>query len=377
MIGRVLAAGGLAVACTLWPVAAHAAPPECAPERGKVTISSNLWAQQRLDIRSAWRLTAGKGVTVAVIDSGVDVKHPQLKIAGKADFSRTTSRDCEGHGTAVAGIIGAQFRNDFPFYGVAPQSRLLALKHANGKRGDVAHLVEAIQYAAKIGVDVINISAQAADQPDLKAAIDYALAQDVVVVAAAGNADKSDGTPGPAYPAAYEGVLSVGALAPDGRISDFSNTGSKVSVVAPGQGLTSTWPGGTYKTDLPGTSFAAPYVAGVAALVRARFPDLNQEQVRRRIEATADGGLGTGTGTGTVNPVAAVSTILPAEEVVVAPPRPEPLPPGVVAKRPEPDERAITVAVWVGAGALVLAGALVAARVVMPMGRRRGWRPGS
>ncbi|SDH01289.1 type VII secretion-associated serine protease mycosin [Sinosporangium album] len=375
-----IVAGALALAVTASPVAvasasARVAAPECAPDRGSLTTGAAPWAQQRIDIKSAWRLTMGEGTTIAVIDSGVDVSHPQLKIAGKADFSRTDHRDCTGHGTAVAGIVGAQYQEGAPFHGVAPAARILSLKHTNARTGDLAHLVEAIRYAARIKVDVMNISVQARDQPDLKAAIDYALAQDIVVVAAAGNVDKEDGTPGPAYPAAYEGVLSVGALAPDGGVAMFSNVDSKVSVVAPGEGLTSTWPGRTYHNDLPGTSFAAPYVTGVAALVRSRFPGMTQAQIRRRIEVTADGAIGEGSGGGVINPLYAVTAVLPDEQVVVAPPRAAPLPPSAVTKVTPPDERAIAVSLAVGGGALALAAAMVVGRVVRSANGGRGRRP--
>ncbi|GAA0923046.1 type VII secretion-associated serine protease mycosin [Nonomuraea longicatena] len=379
MVGRRVLAGALAVAALV--VAAPVRPAqatalECSPERGTQTFRGVPWAQQRIDIKSAWRLTRGEGVTVAVIDSGVELNHPQLRVAGRADFSRTDDRDCSGHGTAVAGIIAAQYLKGNPFHGVAPAVRLLSLKHINGDKGDLAHLVEAIRYAARIKADVINVSAEARDQPDLRAAIEYALSRDVVVVAAAGNVQGEDGTQQPAYPAAYEGVLSVGSVSPGGRISAFSNTSSKVSVVAPGEDLTSTWPGRALHHKLPGTSFAAPYAAGVAALVRSRFPNLSQDQVRRRIEATADGGIGDGSGNGMVNPLYAITAVLPQNDVVVAKPPAVPLPEGVVTKVTPPDEQAITISLAVGGGALAVALGVVVGRLVVPMGRRRSWRAG-
>ncbi|MEU8247146.1 type VII secretion-associated serine protease mycosin [Nonomuraea sp. NPDC048916] len=371
-----LLACGLAVGVAIVPVAAHAAPVRCDPEKGSMQVGES-WAQRRLDARSVWKLTRGEGVTVAVIDSGVDIRHPSLagRIVRQVDLTQTGHRDCMGHGTATAGIIAGRYLQGVPFYGVAPAARLISYKQTNEQSGDVGKLAEAIRKAAAAGVDVINVSVQASDQPDLKSAVNDALSRDIVIVAAAGNVDK-DGVSTPAYPAAYEGVLSVGAASEDGRLSDFSNTGSRVGVVAPGEKITSTWTGQAFRNDLKGTSFAAPYVAGVAALVRSRYPRLNSDQVRRRIEKTADGALGDGTGAGMVNPMLAVTAVLPSEQVAVAAPLPPPLAEGVVTKAPPVDQRAIDVATVLGAGALVCAGFMVVARVVVPMGRRRRWRAG-
>ncbi|MEU7896846.1 S8 family serine peptidase [Nonomuraea sp. NPDC049152] len=381
MIGRGLLAGVLAlqivaVPALTTPALAVGAPEKCDPPRGTMAIAES-WAQRRLDPKRVWPITSGQGVTVAVVDSGVDLDHPQLRLAGKADLTGTGFRDCVGHGTAVAGIIGARWTKGVAFYGVAPGVRLLSFKQANEEhRGDPELLVKAIRAATDLKADVINISITMEDgTPGLKAAIDYALRNNVVVVAAAGNIKKEDGTPAPAYPAGYPGVISVGSAGPDGRRTDFSNAATPVSVIGPGAGLVSTWPGKAYATDLNGTSYAAPYVAGVAALVRARFPHLGQEQVRRRIMQTADGAGGEGTGAGMVNPLLAVTAILPSENgPALAPPVATPLPADVVSKVPPTDHDAIRLALILGAGALAGIGLVVAARILVPMGRRRAWR---
>ncbi|MER7501170.1 S8 family serine peptidase [Nonomuraea pusilla] len=375
MIGHALAASLLALQPLIAPVAARSAPEECRPPRASVTIGET-WAQRRLNVQRVWPLTTGEGVTVAVVDSGVDERHPQIRLAGKADLTGTGYRDCMGHGTAVAGIIAAQYNKDVPFHGVAPGVRLLSFKQSKDGTGDVGLLAKAIRAAADENADVINVSIEAHDQPDLKAAVDYALGKDVVIVAAAGNREKDDGTVTPSYPAAYDGVLSVGAAGPDGSRSTFSNPNA-VSVLGPGQGVSSTWPGGGFQGKLEGTSYAAPYVAGVAALVRSRFPHLDQVRVRRRIMLTADGANGSGTGAGMVNPLLAVTMVLPSEQVAVAPPVPSPLPASAVRKATPPDERSAQVAGAVAAGGLGLAGVALALRVFVPMGRRRGWRAGS
>ncbi|GAA3527055.1 hypothetical protein GCM10022419_002280 [Nonomuraea rosea] len=377
MIGRALVASALALQFPLMPAAAAATA--CEPARGTLQVGES-WAQKRLDPKRVWSLSTGAGVSVAIIDSGVDLQHPQLRLAGKADLTGTDDRDCLGHGTAVAGIIGAQYMQGVLFYGMAPGARLLSYKQTTSEReGDPALLVNAIKSAADEGADVINVSISTQDQPALKSAVEYALAKDAVIVAAAGNVKKEDGTPVPAYPAAYEGVLAVGAVNQSGALTDFSNAKTPVAVLGPGQDITSTWPGRAYNTDLDGTSYAAPYVAGTAALVRARFPTLDQAQVRQRIIATADGATGTGKGAGMVNPMQAVSAILPYEPAnapVVAPPPASPLPAGAVAGVPPVDQGAIDLALIIAGCAAGLSLLVAVARVMLPMGRRRGWRPG-
>ncbi|WP_248961054.1 S8 family serine peptidase [Sphaerisporangium perillae] len=379
MVGRGILAGVLALALAAGPSTAAAAtlraPEQCSPQRGGLQVGES-WAQRRLAFTGVWPLTMGEGVTVALIDSGVDTLHPQLKVARSIDLTGTGLRDCVGHGTAVAGIIAGTDRKDIPFVGVAPKARLISIKQTNGDRGDVALLAQGIKQAADLGAQVINISIETSDQPDLRAAVDYALAKDIVIVAAAGNLKKEDGTPAAAYPASYQGVLSVGSAGPDGRRTDFSNAVTPISVLAPGEDITSTWPGGTYRQDLPGTSFAAAYVAGVAALVRARHPGLDNVRVRRRIEITADGASGTGTGAGMVNPLLAVSEILPSEVVAIAPREPSALPSTIVTRPKPPDQKAIDVSVGVAVIAVCAAGLVTAMGVVIPLGRRRGWKPG-
>lgn len=378
MIGRALLASLLAVNLAAAPAAA--APDECRPEKGTLKLpAGEPWAQKRLDIKNAWRLTRGAGVTVAVVDSGVDYRHPQLRVSKVIDETHTGHHDCVGHGTAVTGIIGARYVSGVPFHGVAPDARLVVVKQSNKKEGDIAKLVDSINDAIDAKADVINVSVRASDHPALKAAVDRALANDIVVVAAAGNVTGPDDEDVPAYPASYEGVLSVGGAAPDGRRVDSSNAATPVEVIAPGIDLTAPWPGLSYRRGLEGTSYAAPYVAGTAALVRARFPHLNQEQVRRRIIATADGTAGAGTGAGMVNPVLAVTAVLPYESAnvpVVAEPPPSAIPADAIGKVPPRDENAIAVASVIGAGALIAAMVAGALALLVPLGRRRRWRAG-
>jgi type VII secretion-associated serine protease mycosin len=367
-------------ALPLWAVPAAAATrATCRPAKGSMRVAE-AWAQRRFDLTRVWQLTKGAGVTVGIIDSGVDLTHPQIQVAKQVDLTGTGHHDCVGHGTAVAGIIAGKYLTGVPYYGVAPDVRLISLKQTNQEQGgDVRLLARAIQMAADLKVQVLNISVQTPDDsPELAAAVQYALARDVVIVAAAGNVTKDDGTPSAAYPAAYDGVLAVGSATSAGARADSSNTVTPVAVLGPGKDVTSTWTGRAYMSGLEGTSFAAPYVAGVAALIRARYPRLNQEQVRWRITATADGAVGAGSGAGLVNPLLAVTSVLPNEDtsLLVAPPPPVPLPAGVVSKVPPVDHRAIGVAAAVAAAALCAVGLVVTGRAIVPMGRRRRWRVG-
>ncbi|WP_193318214.1 S8 family serine peptidase [Nonomuraea phyllanthi] len=377
MIGQMVLAGVLALsAVPLVPARALAAPVRCDPERGVYTVAEP-WAQRRLDYKSVWPITRGDGVTVAVIDSGIDSTHPQLRPYRYYDKTGTGKPDCVGHGTAVAGIIAAQEDPRVPFAGVAPGARLVVFKQTNESTGDPNVLAECIVQAADLGVDVINISMQTGDHPYLKNAVNYALAKDVVVVAAAGNIDpEKERNAQPIYPASYPGVLAVGAAGPDGRRADTSNNATPVGVLAPGTDITSTWTGKAFINGKSGTSFAAPYVAGVAALIRAHYPKLSQEQVRRRIETTADGRSGKGTGAGMVNPRLAVTAILPDGSAPVVAQPDVPLDADAIARVPHPDEKVMSVSSSLAAAALAGAGVVAFGAVVVPLGRKRGWKAG-
>lgn len=375
VIGRALVAVSVLVAVTAPAAPAAAEPEKCQPERGTGTIAES-WGQRRLNLPDVWQLTRGAGVTVAVVDSGLDTSHPQLTKGTTEDVTGTGGLDCYGHGTAVAGIIGAVPVAGSPFVGVAPSVKLISVKHTTGREGDVGKLAQAIVKAAELGADVINVSVQASDQPDLRTAVNYALAKDVVVVAAVGNVNKDDDSPAPAYPASYPGVLSVGSAGPDGRRADSSNPITPVTVLAPGVDLTSTWPFRVYKDKLEGTSFASAYVSGTVALVRSRHPALTNEEVRRRVELTADGGSGTGSGAGMVNPLLAVSAIVPSETVALAPQEPAPLPADAIRPAPPEDSRSISIATWVALLALAAAMAITLGSIAIPLGRRRRWQPG-
>ena len=317
------------------------------------------WAQDRLRITDAWRWGRGAGQTVAVVDTGV-APHPRLagRLLDGGDFvgpGSTGTADCDGHGTLVAGIVAAApdpSSGPSGFVGVAPEARILAIRQSSATvavagrdrpgAGDVATLARAVLHAVDLGATVVNVS-EAACLPvavaprvlaPLRAAIREAVDRDVVVVAAAGNAgsgacvqtDPSGTEEGQVVAPAWFGddVLSVGYVGQDGRPSPRTVRGPWVSVAAPGTdvvSLSSTGGGlvdrvqpagadGPEGAPIEGSSFAAPYVAGVAALVRARFPALSARQVTARIVATATGGAAAhddAVGAGIVDPVAALS----------------------------------------------------------------------
>ena len=397
------AAGALAAA-----VALAAAPPAPAAARSHTGTGCSTtpagttprpWAQQRLQPERVWPLTRGDGILVAVVDSGVDVRNPHLRgqVEPGPDLltpRRGTTRDCSGHGTLVAGLIVGRPLPGTPFAGVAPDARVLSIRQNERLGatvlGDAAGMARAIRAAVDAGADVINISATTPRPTEALAdAVAYATTNDVVVVAAAGNDDPERTEPGAGapsyYPAAFPDVLAVAGTDRQDRRTDTSHAGTYVDVAAPGADITSTGPNGPGRyAVVTGTSFAAPLVAGTAALVRAYRPDLTAEQVVARIVATADPPASRAdaalVGAGVVNPYAAVTAVLPGEEVAARPQAitrasagtPDLLP-VVAAREPRPDERRAT---WTAGGALVAALLAIAVAAAVPPGRRRGWRPG-
>lgn len=330
-LGRLAAACLLAVAPVLaaaGPAGAAAQPaplPEhptgCLPPP-QVSDPDTPWAQQQLAPQRVWPITRGAGVTVGVVDTGVDARSPQLagRVLPGVDLTGQGGRadtDCYGHGTFVTGIIAAAPDPTTGFAGVAPDVRILPARSATQADDGTAHsLATGIRATVDGGAQVINISASTnAPNAELAAAADYAAAHDVLVVASAANGAKQ-GDP-VTYPASYPTVLAVGAIDSTGAHADFSQIGPYVGLVAPGVDVISIGPGGRGQWQGSGTSYAAPFVAGVAALVRAYHPELTAEQVKHRLEATADHPAtdlpDPQLGWGTVNPMAAVTAVLPDE----------------------------------------------------------------
>lgn len=296
---------------------------------------------------------------------------------GKADGTS----DTVGHGTRVAGIIAARPAKGTGFVGLAPAARIIPV-HQNDAYGNgtAATLARAIRHAVDEGADVINISqdtANAVKPTDaLRREVEAALDKDVVVVASAGN-DGLGGNVKETYPASYPGVLAVAASDRNNERAPFSQSGEFVGVAAPGVDMVSTVPGGGHCSD-NGTSFAAPYVAGVAALVKAKHPDWTARQIVAQIQQTAErsvAGHDRLVGWGVVDPVRAlteddtpVETPAAAEGVTraKAPTAPE------VDLGESASERNARLATYVTVAAAVLATALAGVAVAWrDAGRRR------
>ena len=354
--------------------------PGCPPQPGIPAPAGEPWAQQALRFSAVWNRTRGGGVTVAVVDSGVDA-NPQFgdRVTPGQDLVAGTKpgippgADCVGHGTAVASIIAAAPVPGISFTGVAPAARILSVKISGTDSFPTSAAPQGIMDAVQFGADVINLSlATPDDVPALRNAVEYALRHNVVVVAAAGNDVRNGGTDGsegadgsgPFYPASYPGVLAVGAAAPGGALASFSDRHTPVAVTAPGVNVTTAYPGtfpDAYAPAQSGTSFASAFVAGVVALVRSAHPELNPAQVVARIEATAHGPAGPGTGHGLVDPVRAVTAALPAGSPAGGSASPGSASPGSASPH--------TVAVIAGSAGLVVV--VVAAVLAVSAARRR------
>lgn len=328
------------------PKPARPTPPQPTVQRAAcvaLTESSGPEGNQAADpdLVQVWQLSRGAGQRVAVIDTGIS-RHrrlPDLVPGGDYVFTGDGTQDCDAHGTLVAGIIAAAPDSQAgSFSGVAPDVTLISIRQSSAKFaplhdrsstgvGDVDTMAKAVRTAADLGASVINISSVACvpagsvlDDRALGAALAYAVdVKNAVIVAAAGNTGGA--APCPAQrpdatwetitvavsPAWYDDyVLTVGSVNADGAPSAFTLAGPWVDVAATGEGMTSLG-----STPLSGTSYAAPIVSGLAALVRARFPALTARQVMQRIESTAHhppAGWDPFVGNGTVDPMAAVST---------------------------------------------------------------------
>ncbi|POM26810.1 Intracellular serine protease [Actinomadura rubteroloni] len=363
--------------------AAPRAPANCSPEQGaygKAQLQQEPapWWLETLNVKAAHDKATGKGVTVAVVDSGVSGANPQLagQLLPTVDVSKSGQADCVGHGTEVAALIAAK-RGVTPFYGVAPDAKILPVKFAAQSSGvDSGLAAKGIEEAIAKHADVINISTQSiSDDPRLRAAVKHALARNIPVVAAAGNLDREKGdVPELMYPGGYPGVITVGAVDRTGSITTFSNPKTPVTVIAPGKDIITASADGRYIAK-DGTSFAAPIVAGVVALIRQAYPDLTPVQIKNRLERTADGGKGAGSGAGMVNPYEAVTAVLSGGGPSGAPAAGALAPVEMVpAKRVDPRQR--NIAFGVAGGGIGLAAVVAAVGAVLPLGRRRGWRPG-
>lgn len=386
-MNRVVLCVGVLAGALVGAPAVRAAPPPgaCATEvRPQQVRPDRPWEDKLLDPARVWPVTRGAGVRVGVVDSGVDSDNPHLrrKVFAGQDFVRDQPGarfDCAPHGTPVASIIAGERLEGTGFHGVAPDARIVPARIADTDEieGGPAVVAAGIQYTVDSGVSVVNLSLTLSqDAPELRRAVEYAQAHDVLVVAAAGN-NRAEGNPRP-YPAAYPGVLGVGSIDISGARAADSQSGDYVDLVAPGVKVTACTPGQGHAL-WEGTSFATPFVAGTAALVRSAWPHLTAEQVADRLVRTASvsqgGARSPEYGTGIVNPYRAVTDTTLAGEAASTQASPVPGPrTDPVAEKREADRRAAdqnarataTTLLAVTLGTLALVGIVVA-------GNRRGW----
>jgi thermitase len=242
----------------------------------------------------AWDYTRGtSSQEIAILDTGVDYNHPDLdgKTIRGYDFVDNDyyPMDENSHGTHVAGTAAAETNNGTGVAGMAPNTKILAVRvlDANGS-GSLADIADGIRYAADEGAEVINLSLGCnCDTSTLENAVNYAWNQGSVIIAAAGN----DGVSTTFEPASYANVIAVGAVDSNDRKASFSNYGTWVDVTAPGVQIASTVPNNGY-SYMSGTSMASPHVAGLAGLLASQ--GRSNDEIRQAIEQTADAISGTG-----------------------------------------------------------------------------------
>jgi membrane-anchored mycosin MYCP len=292
-----------ATAAVAGPAAAAAAerPAAVTGPTGQYTPSTDEWWLADWQVhQKVWPLTEGKGVTVGVVDTGVQAGVPDLRgvvvpggdmLGDPGDGETDFDTQADGHGTAVAVLIAGQGYGTGTI-GIAPQATILPVHAATpGEAGDPETLAAGIEFAASHGAQIINVSlglpfpTAASCDPVLQDAVAYALAQDVVVVAASGDTDV-DGT-GPVEPASCAGVLAVGAVGPSGQLWPDSTRQPYVAVTAPGDHIDYVGRDGRYTTAAAGTSASAALAAGTAALIRSRYPSMPWWQVDQRLIGTA------------------------------------------------------------------------------------------
>ncbi|SER32673.1 type VII secretion-associated serine protease mycosin [Lentzea albida] len=313
------------------------------------TIEEQEWHLDALDVYSAQARARGDGVVVAVIDSGVDAKHPDLagRVLPGTGFGRSKgtdgTTDVDGHGTGMAGIIAATGKGGGAL-GIAPGAKILPIASADEKEQFGLDVVaDSIRWAADHGAKVVNMSLgfSSSMTPSLVKAVNYAIERDVVLVAATGNEGKEVSAP-----ANINGVIAVAGTNRAGKPWASSNVGADTVLAAPAEGIVTTAPEGVYASgyaEMDGTSAASAIVSGVAALVRAEHPEMPAKDVVNALISTAtdlaEPGRDATTGFGMVNPMGALTAKLPPVERNPLLPAPAPPPaqptPTLAAQRPQ------------------------------------------
>jgi thermitase len=255
-----------------------------------VFYGSNQWNLPLIAADKAWQVTTGdENIIIAVIDTGIDLNHPEFNGKLAPGHNMITGgddpQDDNGHGTHVAGIIAARTNNIEGIAGINWGAKIMPIKAMDAEgSGSVVDIADGIVWAVDHGAKVINLSLGEYNDSDyLHEAIRYAYDKGVVLVAAMGN----DGIDEPSYPAAYPEVIAVAANDEYSETATFSNFGSHTSISAPGVAIPSTYPNQRY-VAMSGTSMASPHVAGVAGLLLSVSPNLGPADVRKILQMTAD-----------------------------------------------------------------------------------------
>lgn len=303
--------------------------PEATPVQttGADPLRGDQWYLDQLDMEAVWANygTGDAGITVAVLDTGVDYDHPDLKgriIKGPDYIDRDYDpKDLHGHGTHVAGVIAAGLNNGVGISGLAPNTQILAVRVLDERgSGSLFNIAKGIAYSANKGAKVINLSLGSPPGGSIMKTLAnflarYASYKGALIIAAAGNSSGDIG-----YPAAASRFMAVGATNDKKYLASFSNRGKELDVVAPGVQIMSTFP--TYEVtandyglphdyaSLNGTSMATPMVSALAALIWSQNPYLEPEEVRQKLESTAVdlGAIGVDDmfGQGLINPAQAM-----------------------------------------------------------------------
>ncbi|MGG7571149.1 type VII secretion-associated serine protease mycosin [Streptomyces sirii] len=351
-------------------------------------IRETPWSLQRLLTNQMWASTKGKGIRVGVIDTGIDAGNKQLEGAiGSGGITLVKGKptdDKVGHGTKVAGIIAARPISGSGFYGIAPEAKVIPYQQTSEeKAGTADSLAKAIRKAVDQHVDIINISQGTGANrdllPTLEQAVSYAEKNKVLIVASAGNGG-ADGGEKSMYPAAYSddypNVLAVAASDRNNERAPFSQSGKFVQIAAPGVDMVSTVPDGGNCVD-QGTSFAAPYVTGTAALLKAKHRDWTPQQLIWHLEQTAERvnrDRNDFIGWGVVDPVAALND----DTVPTAAPQPDKpsgvadgsnIHPAAVTIGESPEDRRARISIYIVGGGLLAVGTVVGSAIAI-----RDWR---
>lgn len=278
------------------------------------------WSLAAYNIPDHWRRTRGRGVKVAVLDTGIDEAHPDLidALDDARDFTRSRFGpiDRHGHGTHTAGTIAAR-QNTVGVVGVAPDCRLLVGKVlGDSGSGPTSAVAAGIDWACDAGADIISMSlGSASPERELLAAVERAASKGKFIIAAAGNDGRDNSVN---YPARWRDTIAVAAVNRDGQVTRFSSRGPEVDIAAPGEDILSTWLHGGY-AKLSGTSMATPFVAGVVALALSLHRSLDRphtplrtvtelrEHLRRTATDAGPAGQDPSYGWGLINPGAMLS----------------------------------------------------------------------